>query len=96
MNAQCTLGRLYFQGRDITKDYVQSAKWYRKAAEQGDASAQNNLGLMYNMGEGVPEDAAEAARWFRRAAAQGGRRRRGRAGGDRQGLRPRPAGPGHN
>ncbi|MFM1551458.1 MAG: hypothetical protein ACKJSG_18795, partial [Lentisphaeria bacterium] len=25
-------------------------KWYRKAAEQGDAIAQNNLGVMYDKG----------------------------------------------
>jgi TPR repeat protein len=27
-------------------------KWFRKAAEQGDAEAQNNLGAMYAQGQG--------------------------------------------
>ena len=46
-------------------------RWYRLAAEQGDAGAQNNLGNMYRKGEGVPEDDAEAVRWYRLAAEQG-------------------------
>jgi hypothetical protein len=32
---------------------VQSATWYRKAAEQGYAKAQNNLGWAYEQGQGV-------------------------------------------
>ena len=31
-------------------------KWYRKAAEQGNAKAQSNLGLMYANGQGVPQE----------------------------------------
>ena len=44
--------------------------WFRLAAEQGLADAQNNLGLMYDYGEGVAVDDVEAVRWFRLAAAQ--------------------------
>jgi uncharacterized protein len=43
----------------------------RKAAEQGDALAQNNLGLMYAHGKGVPENDVEALKWYRKAAEQG-------------------------
>ncbi len=46
-------------------------RWYRKAAEQGDADAQNNLGLMYENGLGVLQNYAEAVRWFRKAADRG-------------------------
>ncbi|MDA1310441.1 MAG: hypothetical protein O2985_12665, partial [Proteobacteria bacterium] len=47
-------------------------KWYRKAAEQGDASAQNNLGIMYRNGKGVPQDNVLAHMWWSLAtAAQG-------------------------
>jgi uncharacterized protein len=45
--------------------------WYRKAAEQGHAAAQNNLGAMYAHGRGVPQDYAAAASWYRKAAEQG-------------------------
>ena len=43
----------------------------RRAAEQGDASAQNKLGLMYAIGRGVGKDDVEAVRWYRKAAEQG-------------------------
>ncbi len=46
-------------------------KWYRRAAEQGNASAQNNLGFMYDNGQGVPQDYIRAHMWFNLAAAQG-------------------------
>ena len=46
-------------------------KWYRKAAEQGDASGQVELGRMYYHGEGVPEDKVEAVKLWRKAAEQG-------------------------
>ncbi|MEI6399130.1 MAG: hypothetical protein WCO71_10190, partial [Pseudomonadota bacterium] len=43
----------------------------RKAAEQGNADAQNNLGAAYDSGEGVGKDQAEAVKWWRKAANQG-------------------------
>ena len=46
-------------------------RWYRLAADQGEALAQSNLGFMYANGEGVPEDDTEAVRWYRLAADQG-------------------------
>ena len=50
---------------------AEAVRWFRLAAEQGDASAQFNLGGMYANGEGVLEDDTEAVRWFRLAAEQG-------------------------
>ncbi len=46
-------------------------RWWRQAAERGDATSEYNLGNMYELGHGVPRDAAEAVRWFRSAAEQG-------------------------
>ena len=46
-------------------------KWYRAAAEQGDATAQFNLALCYEKGIGVEQDAADAVKWYRAAAEQG-------------------------
>jgi uncharacterized protein len=48
-----------------------AAVCYRKAAEHGNAMAQNNLAMMYAAGEGVPHDDGEASKWFLRAATQG-------------------------
>jgi TPR repeat protein len=49
-------------------------RWYRLAAEQGNARAQSSLGAMYATGEGVPRDDVEAVRWSRLAAEQGNAR----------------------
>ncbi len=46
-------------------------KWYRKAAEQGNAKAQCRLGWCYYYGDGVYKDRAEAMKWYRQAAEQG-------------------------
>ena len=53
------------------RDYKEAVARYRKAAEQGDASAQYNLGVMYSKGQGVPQDYKEAVVWYRKAAQQG-------------------------
>jgi hypothetical protein len=51
---------------------VEAVPWYRKAANQGDAAAQNNLGVMYENGRGgLAKDEVEAVRWYRKAADQG-------------------------
>ncbi|TVQ81961.1 MAG: sel1 repeat family protein [Micavibrio sp.] len=60
---------MYHQGRGLPQDYTKAVKWYRKAAERGNASAQNNLGVMYREGQGVAQDYAEAFFWFSLAAA---------------------------
>ena len=44
-------------------------KWWRKAAEQGDSSAQYNLGERYR--DGVAKDSNESVKWYRKAAEQG-------------------------
>ena len=68
---QCYLGSLYEEGAGVPQDNAEAAKWYRKAAEQGETSAQYNLGAMYTEGQGVPQNFAEAAKWYRKAAEQG-------------------------
>ena len=57
---------LYTQG-----NYTEAVKWWRKAAEQGNAYAQYNLGNCYYHGQGVPQDYAEAVKWYRKAVEQG-------------------------
>ena len=70
--AQYILGSAYRTGGPIlAKDMNATVQWWRKAAAQGHARAQNDLGYLYQKGEGVPLDYAEAAKWYRMAAAQG-------------------------
>ena len=81
-DAQCRLGAIYFSGHGLQQDDAQSAVWYRKAAEQGQAQAQFELGWMYSCCDyddepgdpnqfGLPHDMVEATRWWRAAAEQG-------------------------
>ena len=63
------------KGLDLEIDALgdaEAARWYRLAAEQGQAAAQSRLGDFYQFGYGVPRDYAEAVRWHRAAAEQGG------------------------
>jgi TPR repeat protein len=39
MAAQGNLGRLYFHGRGVRRNYGEAAKWFRLAALQGDVGA---------------------------------------------------------
>lgn len=71
MLAQFNLGALYEHGRGVEKDLTEAAKWYRKAAEQGNALAQYYLGTFYANGTGVEKNLPEATAWYRKAAAQG-------------------------
>jgi TPR repeat protein len=65
---QTQIGNRYKTGEGVVKNYEEAVNWYRKAAEQGFAGAQNNLAVMYEEGLGVPRDYSEAAKWYRRAA----------------------------
>jgi TPR repeat protein len=58
--------------------YTQAVYWFRKAAEQGDADAQNVLGNLYYYGHGplsmeliMYGSYTQAAFWYRKAAEQG-------------------------
>jgi S1-C subfamily serine protease len=62
---------MYENGRGVAKDDGEAAVWYRKAADQKFAVAQNNLGAFYDNGRGVAQDYGEAVKWFRLAAEQG-------------------------
>jgi TPR repeat protein len=59
-----TFGQLHAA---VAKDKATAFDWFRKTAEQGDATAQFNLGVyyMYDQGIGVTKNEAAAAEWFR-------------------------------
>ena len=42
-DAQGMLGLRYLNGSNVIKDYVEAAKWFCKAADQGNALAQADL-----------------------------------------------------
>jgi hypothetical protein len=62
---------MYSHGEGVPQDYAEAGRWYRKAAEEGNAAAEYGLGEMYFYGEGVQQDRAQARRLFRKAAERG-------------------------
>ena len=69
--SQYTLGRMYYYGEGVDKNFTKAAKWYKRAAEQGYAQAQFDIGLMYAIGRGVLSDRDKSEYWFAQAAEQG-------------------------
>ena len=48
--AQNNLGLYYLVGLGVPRDYVEGVRWYRLAADQGNAAAQRSLGFSYAEG----------------------------------------------
>lgn len=69
IEAMYNLGRMHIDF--IGGNWPEGVKWYRKAADQGFALAQEVLGSLYYSGDGVPQDYTEAAKWYGKAADQG-------------------------
>lgn len=65
--AQFSLGKMYVEGKGVSKDFKKAAYWCKKAAKQGYAKAQFYLGGMYFEGEGVLKDKAKAKYWIQKA-----------------------------
>jgi hypothetical protein len=62
---------MYDNGWGVLKDDKLAVKWFRKSAEQGNASAQYNLGQMFELGQGVAQDNKSALKWYQKSAEQG-------------------------
>ena len=62
---------MYANGLGLEKNSEESVKWFRLAAEQGDADAQYNMGCAYSNGEGVKLNKATANAWYQKACANG-------------------------
>jgi TPR repeat protein len=69
--AQFKLGRMYFDGDRVEKDYHEAAEWIHQAAWQSHVLAQAFLGWMYYDGAGVEKNDHEAVEWYRKAAERG-------------------------
>jgi hypothetical protein len=63
-------GLFYGGSMGSPKDDAEAIKWYRKAADQGNAAAQYAVGSAYFSGRGVPQDFDLAHMWLNLAAAQ--------------------------
>lgn len=67
IDAQFRVGAAYDYGKGAPRDGNEAMKWYRMAAERGNAEAQNSVG------SGLQEEKRyeEALSWYEKAAAQG-------------------------
>ena len=65
------MGLHYLGGLGVDKDEQQAVRFFRLAADMGDAAAMLNLGLCFARGKGVEKNEQEAVRWLS-AAAQAG------------------------
>ncbi len=64
------LGRKYYNGRGVNKDYKKAFEYFSQAAQKGNLQAQYNLGIIYENGKGVKQDYQEAMKWYLKVAAQ--------------------------
>jgi TPR repeat protein len=69
--AQNALGLRYAQGDGVKLDEQDAARWFSKAAEQGNVAAQAKLGSLYWAGRGVPASLHDAYFWTVLARAGG-------------------------
>jgi len=63
----------YSDGMNAMKNgnHEEAVKFFRIAAETGDARAQHCLGVMLNKGQGVKQNYEESFKWLNLAAKQG-------------------------
>ena len=70
-SAESLLGRAYYEGLGVPRNYATALIWLNKAVAQNNADAMFFLGLMKEFGRGVPQNLDEALKLFDRATALG-------------------------
>jgi localization factor PodJL len=69
--AEYEIGVRYAEGRGVTLNYEEAARWFERAANRNLAPAQYRLGSLYEKGNGVKKDLDQARRLYRAAADAG-------------------------
>ncbi len=67
--AQFSVGKMFYYGEGVVKNYAFAMKWYRLSAKQGNSSAQFMMAMMYKNGRGVVQDNIRAYMWYSLASA---------------------------
>ena len=62
--AECQIGLMYMEGRGVSRNNEEAAKWFELAAKHDDAEGLGSLGFMYKMGLGVPQNDKKAVELF--------------------------------
>lgn len=68
---QFQMGLRYAEGNGVPKSETEAFRWWRRAADQGNADAQNMMGNCCYNGYGVERNYSYAVGWYRLAAEQG-------------------------
>jgi len=69
--AQYHLGKKYYQGEMLNKDFQQARLWFKKAAAQGYIKAQFKLALMLQNAQGGPRNDSQAIKLLKIASENG-------------------------
>jgi TPR repeat protein len=72
-DAEALLGKAYYEGVGVGRDYKTALMWINKAVAQNNADAIFILGLMTEFGRGVNQDLQQALALFDKAGAMGQR-----------------------
>ena len=72
--AQLLMGLRYLDGTGAPVNEAEAARWFERAAKQGEPISEYRLGTLYERGRGVPADAKKAAQWYAAAANAGNRK----------------------
>ncbi|KAL6047354.1 Sel1 domain protein repeat-containing protein [Balamuthia mandrillaris] len=67
----CKQGYAFYNGRGVERDPAKAVEYWQRAAELGNAKAQNRLAICYKNGEGVEKDYFRAIPLYEKAAEQG-------------------------
>jgi hypothetical protein len=70
LNAPPTTGKESCLKKKISSDYIEAFKYFKQAAEGGDAWSQTYSGWFYDKGKIVSQDYKAALKWYQMAAAQ--------------------------
>jgi len=62
---------MYRNGRGVPKDDAQAAKWYLKAAQSGNRTAEYNLALIYDDPKSTVCNQKQALVWYQDGAKNG-------------------------
>lgn len=67
-NAMIQIAEWHYIGAEgLEKSHIKSFEWLLKAAENGNAGAQNGVGGRYELGDGVAKDLHKAFDWYQKA-----------------------------
>ena len=69
--AQSILGYIYASKKFAQQDDFEATKWWKKAADKGEADAQSMLGMFHLIGRGVIRDKQKGCGLIRASAEQG-------------------------